>query len=179
MSGLPIGSPERTPVPMNRSGAVPCSTHRSAAWLDWAARSKLSNLPKDRQSLFGVLDRSDQLVGYFLLRRRFFASASQEGYKNLLLCSLQEWRSFAPDALTTFDFLALATRLMEEWDADALEICVPDLDEAARLKRLGFMQVGTHKLLFRHHATTKLSKLEFSNRKSWRYSAADGDGFIS
>lgn len=157
----------------------PYSTHRSAAWLDWVVSNQQSKLPKDRQSLFGVLDGSDKLIGYFLLKQRFFASASRHGYKNLLLCSLQEWRSLVPGALTTFDFLAFATRLMEEWDADALEIGVPDLDEAARLRKFGFVQIGTHKLLLRHHAKIKLSKAEFTNRKSWRYSAADGDSFIS
>src|SRR5262249_53679295 len=135
--------------------------------------------PKDRQSLFGVLDASDKLSGYFLLKQRFFASASQDGYKNLLLCSLQEWRSLVPGALTAFDFVAFATRVMEKWGADALEICVPALDEASRLKKLGFIQVGTHKLLIRHQSKTGLSKLEFGKRKSWRLSAADGDAFIS
>lgn len=68
---------------------------RSAAWIDWAllcstfdADEKPSH-PLTRE-LYLVRDHTGQVVGYFIIKSKFFPIATHRGFKDLTLGSVQD-----------------------------------------------------------------------------------------
>ena len=152
---------------------------RSAAWINWAIQNGLSDDPLAKQGLFEVSDGSGRALGYFLIKQRFHSTASQQGFKDLLLCSLQDWAAFEPGRIATTDFVFQAMLVLEQWGGDALEVCLPNSADGGRLRKYGFFSAGQLHLLVKPARGSILSKEEFHDHTNWRIAPADGDNFLS
>lgn len=153
--------------------------HRSAAWLNWVLQHTFRNDPRDRQGLYLVRDRVGEVVGYFLLKVRFYAVASQHHLKNLLLGSLQDWLIFDPARLTFRQLLIQAVGILCNAGVHAVEVCGPDPTGSMSLRALGFLRVGSLRFLFKPNAGSLLTDRRFHQQIAWRLRPAEGDNFFT
>lgn len=157
--------------------AQPIGIHRSAAWVNWLLRENFEDDPTRRRGLFYVEAPDGRAIGYFLLRMRLFEQASHRGFKNVLLGSLHDWMSFDRNRLSDYQIVMLATRELDSWGADAVEICTDNSGLQSALKRTGFLRVGE---LCTFVCRGKASPIahRFEAQTDWRLRPADGDNFF-
>jgi hypothetical protein len=155
----------------------PVAGHRSPAWINWLLRSKFDEAPS-RRGLFSVVGSGGEIVGYFLIRARTYASATRRDLRNIHLGSLQDWAAFDP-ALRFEHIALLAVRELYRWKVDAVEVCVPDDESGAGLRRLGFVRVGSMFIQVNAARESPLTAPRFGTTKAWRLRPAEGDNFFS
>jgi hypothetical protein len=159
---------------------VRIETHRSADYVNWllgnASDRDPNTDPRTRKGLFYVRTPDGQLAGYFVIRARFYETATHRGFKNLYLGSLQDWRTFDRAALPTRALVQLAIREIDRWDPDAVEVCLPPDCADVRLRQWGFVGVGALHLLVRSPAGGPLAEAPATD---WVIRPADGDNFFS
>src|SRR6185436_11254015 len=128
-----------------RVARAPAACHRSPTSVNWLLAHHAGE-----HGLFLVRGRDERPLGYFIVTSRFHASASSEGFRNLTLGSVKDWVVLVPGAIEELDLLLLATReLCRQPALDAIEICLPGGAAGPALKRLGFVEKGELKFLFK------------------------------
>ncbi|HWE04264.1 MAG TPA: hypothetical protein VG326_17800 [Tepidisphaeraceae bacterium] len=164
----------------HRIGACdrPACFVRSAAWVNWALDHPSCDDPRDRRGLFIVYDRQERIVGYFLLKSRFYPVATHRGFKNLFLGSLSDWIALEPQALGFTQIVLLASMELARWDVDAIEVCISDGEPAPNLRPWGFVPVGDLHLLVKASARSPLSDPKYAKSSAWRIRPAEGDNFL-
>jgi hypothetical protein len=160
-----------------RHFSQPVAFHRSAAWFNWLLRENFEHDPTCRKGLYYISTPDGRLIGYFLLRMRLYEWASRRGFRHVLLGSLRDWMSFDRDHLTDDQIALLATRELERWGADAVEICTDNSDLQRSLKRTGFFHVGELHIFFCCGKTSPIAE-KFKEQSDWRLRPADGDNFF-
>lgn len=178
----PFGAEQVAEFPAALATAVPVSSravagHRSPAWINWLLRSTFDE-PPSRRGLFSVVGPGGDVVGYFLIRARTYATATQRDLRDIHLGSLQDWASFDP-ALRFEHIALLAVREFFRWGVDAVEVCVPDDEAAAGLRKLGFVRIGSMFIQVNAGRESPLSAPRFRDPQAWRLRPAEGDNFFS
>ncbi len=140
--------------------------HRSAKWVRWVVEQSLSTDPRNHRVAFAITASDGRLVGYFLIRDRFFETATHRGFKNLTLGSLIDWSVFDPARVRLEQIILLANRALAQRGVDAVEICLPDEPDRPNLRRWGLVPVGDLHLLL---------KMQRSGEAHWTVRPADGD----
>lgn len=152
-------------------------THRSSQYLQWQLQATFADgyTQGPERRLFVAEDENGAVAGYFVVKVKRHEVASQRGYRNLLLGSVQDWFLFAtrPGLLQTIVLLAIDE--LSRMHVDAIEICEtePGLGDVAR--RLGFRRAGTTHFMFRPTPDSALARPESSDRAAWRLTPAEGD----
>ncbi|MEG2414613.1 MAG: hypothetical protein RSB74_01660 [Kiritimatiellia bacterium] len=142
------------------------------AWFDWAKTCRKSQGAHEDFRLFNVR-RKGQIVGFFLLRTRFYEQASSRGFRNLFLTTVMEWGSVEP-TLGEKALFALALRQIDPI-VDAVE-CVPNEPATRRwLWRRLALPVGDYIYTVAQSADAKEPLEGFTERKNWRLRPAFGD----
>lgn len=176
-SGLRVEALERLPAEFDARLAVAraqATCERSSTSLNWL----LSHHGGTRR-LYLVRGRDARALGYFVVTTRFHASASSEGFRNLMLGSIKDWVVFEPGSIGELDLLLLATReLCRDPAVDAIEACLPDDASGPALRRLGFLEKGDLKFLFKAAPQSPLAGNAFRERNHWWFRPADGDNLF-
>jgi len=178
LSGFRCSAAETLPaeaVALLDSPGRPVRGARSAAWIDWVLKHAFSDDPQRAHELFLVRDRQERLLGYFVLKTRFYPVATHRDFKNVLLGSLQDWRIFDEKILGLRDVVLLATRELVQRRVDAVEICLQDPARAGPLRPLGFVRVGSMHMLFKAGPKSPLAEAELQKPEAWDLRPADGE----
>lgn len=125
----------------------PARFHRSARWVQWVLQNSLNDNPRNHRAAFGVRGPDGKLIAYFLIRDRFYETATHRGFKNLALGSLIDWAVFDPARVSLKQILLLAMQALARRGVDAIEICLPDEPGSPHLRRWGLVAVGELHLL--------------------------------
>ena len=98
--------------------------HRSPTWMEWMLAHDFDDLPSRRKALFVVRDLADgQVLGYFLIKARFFARATQRDIRDVTIGSVQDWIGVAPDRLSDATLVWMAVDTALAFGVDAVEVC--------------------------------------------------------
>ncbi len=157
---------------------VPVVSYRSGQWINWLLGSAEQD-ERRQQRLYQVYDRNDNAVGYFIVRRRFHESASQEGFRNVMLGSLKDWGIFDTAKVDLLGVILLAVRELLAWGVDAVEVCVADDDTNRALRRLGLVHKGDLHMIFSASNNSPLSGDEYKSQSNWWITPAEGDNFYN
>jgi hypothetical protein len=152
---------------------------RSIDWYAWELGQQFSDEPSRRTGLYSIRDRSGAVVAVFMTKARRFETVTQRQLKNVVLASLQDWIIYEPEAIDEADLCLIAADQLGSAGPDAIEICVPNPETAARLKRMGFIGIGELDFLYKANAKSPVFKAEFKQASAWRLRPADGDNFFS
>lgn len=154
--------------------------HRSPAWMEWLLAHDFDDLPSRRKALFVVRDRTDgQVLGYFLVKARFFEQATQRDIRNVAIGSVQDWIGVAPDRLSDATLVWMAVDAALALGVDAVEVCTADASLSAALARGGMLRQGTLDFVFRAAPRTLLSAPEWRDPRRWRLRPAESDNFFT
>jgi hypothetical protein len=132
-----------------------------------------------RSGLFLIRDDDGEVLGYFVVKSRFYAVASERQLPNVTLGSLQDWMIFDPARLAVPQLVLLAVRTLLRWGPDAIEVCIADPDAGAHLRRWGFPRAGALRLVVRPSRTSPLRDERYGRAENWRLRPAEGDNFFS
>ena len=154
---------------------------RSAEWINWnLSHSFGGSEGRHERALYLVKPRgSDDVLGYFLLKVKFYPLATHRGFPDLTLATLADSRVFdrarcSDEALTLLSFVAAG-----ELGADALEVCDPPGVRAGFYKSLGFLPAGTMRLFFRAVAPSPLADPRWKDPANWDIRFGDGENIAS
>jgi hypothetical protein len=154
----------------------PVQCHRSSRWINWVLDNSFSDDPRNRRGLFLVESRG-AVAGYFMIKLRFFETATHRQFRNLLLGSIQDWM-ISDDALSLPQLVRYAVRELGSMGADAVELNLPPQQCGRWLRIMGFMDVGPVHLLYRPAPRSALAKPEHASWSHWWCRPGDGDNFF-
>jgi hypothetical protein len=181
-AGLRYAPAEQLSSDMNaliqNSPARAVRVHRSCEWVNWVLKHRFDACPKNRRKLFYVYDRHCKVVAYFIVAARFYSVATHREFRDLLLGSLQDWMVFDASAVGLSEIVLLATKILAQWDVDAIEVCLPP-GERVNLMRWGFVPVGELHLLARVAPNSPLARPDFQHPASWQIRPAEGDNLLA
>lgn len=154
------------------------SCHRSVRWVNWLLENKFSNSPTRTQELHYVYDNNGEIVGYFLIRAQRVSLLSKYNLPGVVLGSLMDWCIFDDQYLDNASLIYLAICELLKQNLDAIEVCVPEDQDGAYLKKLGFLRLGSLHFMFRASSKSRLSDRRFHQRNLWRITPAEADNFF-
>lgn len=158
----------------------PYACKHTTAWFNWQLKSSFTNDIRGKQKLFVIKDRESHIRGFFMYKIRFHETASQRGYRNLLLGSLMEWQSSDQQKLSHAIIALVAILEMRKDAVDAVEICTDEKPMFDYLKKWMLFHVGELSFVLRATEVSPLRKLEgWNNQKKWRLRPAEGDNGLS
>jgi hypothetical protein len=174
---LPADDPEHDTRFDALLGALPerVRFHRSARWVKWIVNYNFDNDPRNRRAAFGIYARDGTLAAYFLIRFRYYETATHRGYRNVMLGSLMDWAIFDPQAVRLSQLILLAMRELARGGVDAIEICLPEEPGVPSLRRWGLLRVGVLHVMVKTGTGSPLASAEFANAANWRVRPAEGD----
>jgi hypothetical protein len=157
----------------------PVAAHRSSAWVNWLLGNSFHAESQAQRGLFYILDRHERVAAYFVVKCRFYEEASQQGFRNVLLGSLQDWLVLDRARVDLSHVLLFAFERLSAWDVDAIEVCVPDDEAGTPLARLGFVRVGELHVFVQAAGANPLASPAYRDAAAWRLRPAEGDNFFS
>lgn len=154
--------------------------HRSPSWMAWLLAHDFDDLPSRRKALYLVRDReSGEVLGYFLVKSRFFERATQREIRNVTIGSVQDWLSLAPGRLSDATLVFLAVDALLGLAVDAVEICTADAALGATLRRAGMVRMGRLDFVYRAAPRTPLADPVWRDPRRWRLRPAESDNFFT
>jgi len=152
--------------------------YRSAALINWWLMNLLTNDSRNRRKLFLVYDRAGKIVAYFLVKARFFETATHRNYRNLLLGSIADWMVLEKGAISMKQILLLAMNELNKMDVDAVEFCTADPELARAPRWLGFVRVGSLNFMYRAAPKSVLADPDLAKLDRWWIRPGDGDNLL-
>lgn len=156
----------------------PVRVHRSARWINWILTHSFNSDSRNRRMLFVVHNTRNERLAYFVIKVRFYASATHREFRNLLLGSLMDWMIVAPGMLDFRALIQLAINELCRLEVDAIEVCADQTSLSGWLRRCGFVRVGAMHGFFRNVAPSPLAgTVQFSSDACW-IRPGDGDNLL-
>jgi hypothetical protein len=149
--------------------------YRSGAWINWLLTHRFESDARTQRRLT-LIERGGRVVGYVLLKVKFFPVATSRGFRNLLLGSVQDWESF-DESVPDEQVMLMGVVEVAKMGVDAVEVCSPTVQIDGRLKSLGFIRAGSLHLMYKAGAGSPLADVG-STLGSWRARQVDGDNFL-
>lgn len=175
---VPAMPPELDPLLSPPPGVV--AVHRSASFINWWLTNRFKDDdPRDRNDLYLVRDRRQNVVAYFLNKVRFFETATHRRFRNLRLGFIHDWRIFDHDSVDLQSVIMLATRELGRCGVDAIELSTDESSMDRPLKRMGFMRVDSVHLLVHPSRSSPLSAPPFQDLSKWLIWPGDGDNYLN
>ncbi len=179
-AGLYCKAVESMPDSMNqllaeKVGSFGC--HRSSRWINWILNNSFDPGPRNSKQLYFVYDRHDNLVGYFVIRAKFYSQASHRGFKNVLLGSVLDWMIFDSACVSERAIWLMATNLLSAKNVDAVEICSSCPKTSASLLRWGFRRMGQFHTIF--VLDDEGPVIDEAQTSPWRLRQFDGDSGLA
>ncbi|MGH8503217.1 MAG: hypothetical protein ACREVE_12235 [Gammaproteobacteria bacterium] len=156
----------------------PVRVHRSIKWISWVLNHSFVSDPRNRRMLFVVRNARNESLGYFIIKARFYESATHRGFRNLLLGSIMDWMIIEPRALDLHTLVQLAIDQLCRCGVDAIELCTSHTNLAGWLRRQGFVRIGAQRGFFRVVAPSPLAdNIPFSS-DAWWIRPGDADNLL-
>lgn len=171
---LPDGLDAAIADPHRRAGC-----HRSAAWIKWLLNNKTTDDPRNRQRLLLVHDKRGNPVAYFIIKVRFYETATRRQFKNLTLASLQDWVILDESKIRFAQLVLLAVREMRRWDPDGTEIILPEANTGLDVRCLGLLRAGQFHIMIHPRHDSPLQEAGLQDKRAWRIRPAEGDNFFA
>lgn len=170
-------------------GGAAVRPFRSAAWIDWALRSRFDADEKPShpltRALFLVRDRAGRVIAYFIIKSKFYPVATHRGFKDLTLGSLQDWMIFdaagAPSGSRPIDLktvILLASRELARLNVDAIEVCTDEKPALRLMRRVGFIPAGEMHIMVKSSPGGPVAAADMLKPESWQLRPADGDNMF-
>lgn len=156
------------------------SCEQSAKGLSWLLNYSFTNDVRSSQKCFLVKSRDGNPLGFFMFKVRFHETASQRGYKNLLLGSLVEWQTADPRKVSHATLALFAIQKMHESGVDAVEVCTDEQRMSSVLRRWAMQHKGDLSFVLRATESSPLRDYAgWDSHKNWRLRPAYGDNGLS
>ena len=155
------------------------SFYRSKEWLRWLLDEKIVNNEKISKEIFLIYDNKNMIIGYFLIKKKLYQTASQKGFKSIELASLQDWNVFNRSVLSDFGLVMISVKEMVKLHPDAIEICSHEKKINWLLRLIGSIPMGKISIFLKPNTKAK-NKLNATHKlSSWNIRPAEGDNFFS
>ena len=152
---------------------------RSIEWYEWLLKNSFTSLDEVNKGLYAVKDGAGIIVGCFLFKQRFYKSASQKGFKNLLLASLQDWQIFDNAKISQFGLILLAINKIFEFNPDAIEVCTDNDQLQKYLKIIGLIPAGKLSIFIKPNSKSLLYSMGGSESGNSELRPVEGDNFFN
>jgi hypothetical protein len=179
--GLAARRVEAMPAELDGRIAAPDADvvcHRSSAWIAWLLAQARAVDPRKRSELHLVEHASGAVAGYVLTKARFHATASAQGFEDLWLGSVSDWRVLRPDLVDDRALVLFGIEALLRHPVDAIEICTADASVGDVLRKLGCRRAGTLHLMFKAARGAPLSDPAYRAADRWRLRPVEGDIFF-
>lgn len=170
-------------IPQEIEAIINSDLHRfkekhTKEWFDWIMTNSLDKNSKLKKTLFMVHNKGE-LIGFYVVKEKFYIQASHRGFKNVNLGSVIEWGSKDERRLSNNDLCLLAITSFGN-SVDAVELCCDSEKMSSFFKRKGMIQVGSGNVVLRFKSDSVLSKIDnIHNSDEWRLRPAMGDNSLS
>lgn len=153
-----------------------CEVH-DQQWLKWHLTESFSD---DGPANLSVIERGDEIVGFYLTKRRFHAQASHRGFKNVWLGSIIEWQAASGYEHKLPWFLLNAALSLHKAKMDAVELPTDDVRLQKFFRHLGWRQVGEGNFVIKAGTGSPLENdANIKVQANWRLRPAMGDNGLS
>ena len=157
--------------------AAPYSEVHDVRWLKWHMKESFSD---DGPARMAVARRKGNVVGFFMIKKRFHEQASHRGFRNVWLGSVIEWQMKKGFEKKLGWLLVRAALNLKKEGVDAVEI--PSSDKALNLffQRIGWRRIGESNFVIKAGKESQLfANEEMSKIENWRLRPAMGDAGLS
>ena len=143
-----------------------------AKWFKWMMTESVTS---DAPARLWTLLRGNEIVGFALVKRRFHATASHRGFKNVWIGSIVEW-GVRRGAEGIESALVLRIALTLRKTCDAIEVATDDARLGRCLRHWGARVVGEGNFVIKGAADSLWAKTpEVHQQANWRLRPAMGD----
>lgn len=154
------------------SDARACSEVHDVAWFKWHQTHSFSAAGETK--LIQVI-HDDDLVGFYMTKRRFYEQASNRGFKNVWLGSVIEWQMKGEWKSALPWILSWAVVVMKK-DCHAAEIASDDPTLHRLFKKFGWRQMGAGNFVIKSGDASNVAVNEaIAKQENWRLRPAMGD----
>ena len=146
-------------------------------WLKWHMTESFSD---DGPARMAVVRKNDNMVGFFMIKKRFHEQASHRGFKNVWLGSVIEWQMKDGYEKKLGWLLVHAVLKLKKEGMDAVEI--PSSDKALNcfFQKIGWRRIGESNFVIKAGKGSPLfANEEMSKIENWRLRPAMGDAGLS
>ena len=154
--------------------------NHNSAWFEWHLNHSFCEDSYATQQLFELrIKRTNEFVGFFMTKHRFYRQASHRGYKNVRLGSVIEW-GCAEELIATKVRIVLSAISTMKPDIDAVEFCSDDIELNKQLRKYGFIPVGACRFAVKATPETPFAyHTGYEKQQNWRLRSACGDNGLS
>lgn len=115
-------------------------------WLQWCLDNNTNGFEQDIQSFYTVFDKNDKPLGFFMTKERLITKAGR--IKDSIRGTIVEWGSYNESILSEAMINILALETFSE-SVDLIVTLANKSETANVLKKMGFIQKGTHSIGFK------------------------------
>ena len=157
--------------------SAPYSEVHDARWLKWNMTESFS---KDGPMRMVAMREVDELIGFYMVKRRFHKQASHRGFKDVWLGSVVEWQVKKGCEKKLGWLLVHAALRLKQDGMDAVEIPSADKSLNHFLRGIGWRQVGESNFVIKAGEGSPLfGNKEMTKIENWRLRPAMGDAGLS
>ena len=140
----------------------------------------MKTFSKDGPLRLLVAKGNEEIVGFCMIKKRFYKTASHRGFKDVWLGSVVEWQMKSGFEKKLGWFLAAVALKLKSEGMDAVEVSSADFALNRFLHRLGWRQVGDSNFVIKAGEGAPLyNDLEMTKARNWRLRPAMGDAGLS
>ncbi len=148
-----------------------------ARWLKWHMTESFSD---DGPARMAVVRKKGNVVGFFMIKKRFHEQASHRGFKNVWLGSVIEWQMKDGYEKKLGWLLVHAALRLKKEGMDAVEVPSADSSLHRFFRRIGWRQVGESNFVIKAGEGSSLfGDAEMAKIGNWRIRPAMGDSGLS
>lgn len=146
-------------------------------WLKWHMTESFSD---DGPARMAVVGKKGNVVGFFMIKKRFHEQASHRGFRNVWLGSVIEWQVKNGYGTKLGWLLVHAALKLKKEGMDAVEIPSADSSLHRFFKRIGWRQVGESNFVIKAGEGSLLfGDADMARIDNWRLRPAMGDSGLS
>ena len=148
-----------------------------ARWLKWHMTESFS---KDGPLRLFVAKRKNEIIGFYMDKKRFHETASHRGFKNVWLGSIMEWQMKSGFYKKLKWLLVRAALALKAEGVDAVEIPSADRNLHCFFRRIGWRCIGESNFVIKAGEGSSLFENEAMKIvDNWRLRPAMGDAGMS
>ena len=146
-------------------------------WLRWHLTESFS---KNGPLKLFVASKSDEVIGFYMVKSRFHEQASHRGFKNVWIGSVVEWQTKVGHECKLRWLMIHAAIELRAKGMDAVEIPTTDSSLHNFFRQIGWRRVGESNFVIKAGSGSPLyGNVEITNIDNWRLRPAMGDAGLS
>ena len=147
--------------------------NHNSDWMKWVLQSN------PEVKLYYV-KKNGEVLGWFVIKEKFYEQASSRGFKNVTLGSIVEWESVDVNRLSYFKIILLALTSPKVFGKnDAIEFAPFSKSLCKKMRCLGLMPIGKSNAVLRLSQNSSLRNIDgIFTEENWRIRPAAGDNML-